>query len=218
MLFKSAYLGDKEVVKAYKGDTLFYKAGLPSGYTSLNYLQGQGSQWIDTGVIAERTQTELQFSVTGSISGNEIVCAGYGYNDNRYIPLSFASGYFHSFLPNNTSVQLGTPTQIGTSKHTLIYNDDNHRILLDNVNKGTTWDLSASSERMTVGLFAYHGGTISGYCSHIRIYSCVFTDKSTGKEIWHGVPSLDKNNRPCMFDMVSRQPFYNAGTGEFLYG
>ena len=29
--------------------------------------------------------------------------------------------------------------------------------------------------------------------------------------------ALDPNGRPCMYDTVSGQPFYNAGTGEFLY-
>ena len=32
------------------------------------------------------------------------------------------------------------------------------------------------------------------------------------------VPVLDKNDRPCLFDKVSKTCFYNQGTGEFLYG
>ncbi len=32
------------------------------------------------------------------------------------------------------------------------------------------------------------------------------------------VPLLDKNNRPCMFDLVKREYYYNQGTGEFKYG
>lgn len=31
------------------------------------------------------------------------------------------------------------------------------------------------------------------------------------------VPALDNNGRPCMYDTVSKQTFYNQGTGEFLY-
>ena len=33
-----------------------------------------------------------------------------------------------------------------------------------------------------------------------------------------GRACLDKNGKPCMFDTVSKKPFYNQGTGEFLYG
>ena len=32
------------------------------------------------------------------------------------------------------------------------------------------------------------------------------------------VPVLDSNDRPCLFDKVSKTCFYNQGTGEFLYG
>ena len=32
------------------------------------------------------------------------------------------------------------------------------------------------------------------------------------------IPVLDKNNIPCMFDKVTKQFFYNQGTGQFLYG
>ena len=31
------------------------------------------------------------------------------------------------------------------------------------------------------------------------------------------IPALDRNGTPCMYDTVSKQTFYNAGTGEFLY-
>ena len=31
------------------------------------------------------------------------------------------------------------------------------------------------------------------------------------------IPCLDPTGAPCMYDLVSRQPFYNQGTGDFLY-
>ena len=38
------------------------------------------------------------------------------------------------------------------------------------------------------------------------------------KIIRNFVPALDTTNKPCLYDTVSKQPFYNHGTGEFLYG
>lgn len=32
------------------------------------------------------------------------------------------------------------------------------------------------------------------------------------------VPCLDNTGTPCMFDLVTRKPFYNSGTGEFIVG
>ena len=30
--------------------------------------------------------------------------------------------------------------------------------------------------------------------------------------------AIDSNSRPCLFDRVSKECYYNQGTGEFLYG
>ena len=38
-----------------------------------------------------------------------------------------------------------------------------------------------------------------------------------GKILYDMVPALDDVGAPCLFDLVSRKPFYNAGTGDFLY-
>lgn len=35
--------------------------------------------------------------------------------------------------------------------------------------------------------------------------------------VQHLIPALDPTGRPCMFDLVQRKPYYNQGTGEFLY-
>ena len=31
------------------------------------------------------------------------------------------------------------------------------------------------------------------------------------------IPALDRKSTPCMYDTVSKQTFYNAGQGSFLY-
>ena len=32
------------------------------------------------------------------------------------------------------------------------------------------------------------------------------------------IPVIDSSERPCLFDKVSRECYYNQGTGEFLWG
>ena len=32
------------------------------------------------------------------------------------------------------------------------------------------------------------------------------------------IPVIDKNDVPCLYDEVSGELFYNAGSGNFLYG
>jgi hypothetical protein len=50
-----------------------------------------------------------------------------------------------------------------------------------------------------------------------RIYS--FKANYDGIPAADYIPCLDPNNKPCMFDIITQQPFYNQGTGEdFTYG
>lgn len=35
--------------------------------------------------------------------------------------------------------------------------------------------------------------------------------------VHHLIPALDSTGAPCMYDLVSKKPFYNSGTGDFLY-
>ena len=42
--------------------------------------------------------------------------------------------------------------------------------------------------------------------------------KRNYKKVLNLIPCLDSDNKPCMYDTVSKKTFYNNGTGEFLYG
>lgn len=50
-----------------------------------------------------------------------------------------------------------------------------------------------------------------------RLYEAKITEND--KLLYHFIPCLDPNNKPCMFDIIAQQPFYNQGDGEdFTYG
>lgn len=38
-----------------------------------------------------------------------------------------------------------------------------------------------------------------------------------GKLIFSLIPAIDPTGTPCMFDLITRKPFYNSGTGDFWY-
>ncbi len=52
----------------------------------------------------------------------------------------------------------------------------------------------------------------------IQIYACKLWHPDTGELVRDFIPVLDNNDVPCMYDKVSKQCFYNQGTGSFLYG
>lgn len=50
-----------------------------------------------------------------------------------------------------------------------------------------------------------------------RLYEAKISEND--KLLYHFIPCLDSNNKPCMFDIITQQPFYNQGNGEdFTYG
>lgn len=53
------------------------------------------------------------------------------------------------------------------------------------------------------------------YTSGCKMYSAEVIEN--GETLLHVVPCLDQTGAPCMFDLVSRKPLYNQGTGDFTY-
>ena len=71
---------------------------------------------------------------------------------------------------------------------------------------------------ISLKIFGYENG--SSACAFNNYYMYVYSFK-----IYEGttlikdyVPVVNINNRPCLFDKVSKECFYNSGSGEFLYG
>lgn len=60
-------------------------------------------------------------------------------------------------------------------------------------------------------------------CSHVRQanamsvqwYGCKLYEAAVEQR--NLVPAIDPTGSPCFFDLVSRKPFYNSGTGDFTY-
>lgn len=76
----------------------------------------------------------------------------------------------------------------------------------------------AYSSFRDIHIFGYHLGDVNysiNYGFIGRIYEAKITQDSM--LINHFIPALDSTGTPCMFDLVSRQPFYNSGIGDFLY-
>lgn len=59
---------------------------------------------------------------------------------------------------------------------------------------------------MTQGTSGYDNRTLAGKVWRFSIL---------GK--MHLIPALDKSGTPCMYDVIGGKPYYNAGTGQFLY-
>lgn len=101
--------------------------------------------------------------------------------------------------------------------HIVIYNNDNNEVVCDGVVKGIIPDITVQGLTNKIVLF---GGVESSgrvHCSAWRIHYAKFRRKDLNELVGYFVPVLESQGVPCMYDYVSKNTFYNQGTGTFLY-
>ena len=191
---------------------------LPSGYTKLNYLEKDGNtQYINTGIIPQPEWTyEFDFERIGDFSylcGSDLTYSSGAFNISINLKVNeglrtvnFRTELFKSGINpqiNQRMIIAKTPNQfiIGSK--------------IFNIEIGTV-----KAEYPLVIFTTNRNGQpqiAEAWVQQYRLYG--FSIKNAKAEfIMNLLPCLDKNGTPCMFDTVSKKPFYNQGTGEFLYG
>lgn len=200
---------------------------LPPGYIELEYLESVGCrQYIDTNIVPQADciiETDAMFVNPESLSTVYWCREGGSYPSFACISANRPSGtmtlrVYHAMYGNAATgiypVQLrGGERFMFKAQYNAFY-----------VN-GQQTSLPAQVQYTpvtTIGLFwmredgRWFQNSQPSTSSSVRMYS--FKVKSAGARLeCNLIPALDPTGRPCMFDLVTRRPFYNEGTGEFLY-
>ena len=185
--------------------------GLPSGYTAVNYLQSSGTQYIDTGrKLMQDSDITIDFMIVGKInrSAGMFGSRQSAYENNLAMfqttsPNIFAVDFSKYPKYRFTTASSLNRTKIRANKTGVWVNDILQK----------SWSDVADFETPTNGLiFDVGNNNWTGNKAIMRLYS--YTDGSAQQL----VPCLDTEGVPCMFDLVSQKPFYNAGTGSFTWG
>ena len=182
-----------------------YRTGeLPAGYQRCNYLESTGDQTI---------KTELT-----PVYGDEINLIAYR--------ISTANGMFHA--SGTLTVTSGgdgdlfcryfTSTDKAATRIPLKNFPDDaqyHHIMLsqDGFYADGNFVKKLPGKRAEAGTLIIFRGTSS--IGKLRIKRFYIT--RNGAYTLNLIPALDRNGTPCMYDTVSKQTFYNVGTGKFLY-
>lgn len=178
---------------------------LPPGYTALEYLESTGTQMIFMPLISDLVNITTEHTYTHI--GTERSCVEFWQN-TLFLGIR-ATGEFYF---NNKAGMLfsdGTTATVGT-RYKMTLNESGLT-----VNGHFIQGARGEEKRpdyVTVGLFSAQN---ADYQCWLKKYYWIET--LSGKVVRHLVPALDTTGRPCMFDLVNRQPYYNQGTGEFLY-
>lgn len=187
------------------------KSKLPSGYIELEYLESTGTQYIDTLFIPNQdTRVILDYNQKISEKGNVIMGTRASTTPTlAYIFWGASSGYWR--------IQYNGQNFLSAIKK------DNKRHLLDfnknNVYFDETLIKTFIYETFTcnhsIPIFCCYDTNKYDYFQNAKIYSCKIYDNDV--LVRDFIPCLDNNGTPCMYDMVSKQTFYNQGTGEFKW-
>lgn len=186
-----------------------HQGSIPSGYKQVEYLESTGTQYIDT-LISPTNETGMSLTFSNiSITGDSNFCGCRIFGGARYM-----------FNYNNRKLGYGFNSYVNTNidfpqiKATLELNMFNNRkfvygdyvIDINNTLPSGLPSIIYFGQKSDIKVLLYS----------YRVYS--FKISSANTLVRDFIPCLDNNNRPCMYDIVSKQTFYNQGTGEFLYG
>ena len=185
--------------------------GLPDGYTTLEYIQSSGTQYIDTGrKLTQDSDITIDFMIVGEINRNAGIFGSRQSASQNNLTLfqgvspSVFSGDFSEYRKHRFAADSSLErTKIQMNKNGVWVND----ILKK------SWSDIADFETPTNGLlFDVGNNNWSGNKAVMRLYS--YTDGDAQQL----VPCLDSAGTPCMYDLVGKTALYNQGAGSFTWG
>ena len=193
---------------------------LPSGYTECQYIESSGTQYIDTryiiGVYSGIYINFIGVSVSARADNFPFGTRSASGGDTRWwlnvktpnINIEYGYGQFY-----HTSLlfQLGTPYQLA-----FIYKND-YVVLTQGTQEFRIkkYPISVFTNMNTLWVFGCNASGLQDAKLCMKLYECIVSEGED--DVMNFIPALDKNGRPCLFDIVSRQTFYNNGSGEFGY-
>ena len=188
---------------------------LPLGYRRCTYIESTRTQWIDTEFYPNiGTKARVVFS---PIQTNGIGFFGARKDPNRFSCTTFSLGTSFAFSVsvgswsgNKTKIKLGSIYDCVTENGVQIINGAQYT-------EPTVSSLGdcGSFKLATLDMRGDVVTTNESNPNACRWFSVQLWDD--GKLERNMIPALDTNGKPCMYDTISKQIFYNQGTGEFLY-
>lgn len=197
------------------------QSGLPSSYTAVDYLQSTGTQWIEMGVAPnQNTKVVLKIKINkfNGINGFSLIGSRKDTNSNdQFTTYLDEYGGSRFLFRMDGQTQAISWTGLTTDKiYIVTLSGTEMKAELEDGTTVFSKTFSVSDFTSTVTMALFRAKNVTGIYFPGRIYSC--KHYSGDELIQDFVPCLDTEGVPCMFDFVSRNSFYNVGTGSFTWG
>lgn len=179
-------------------------------YCEVEYLESTGTQWIDTGINVDTSTDEIKLYFELTETQNYKWFFGE-YDNNARLGLGSGDGVNkRNFLYQQSATKV-SDTQMCNTQHLFEINSNGG--FLDGTKIRDYLSFASTSD---IYLFNLNIDSPSDYRCKSKIWR--YEHKRNGVLVRDFIPVLDWDMTPCMYDRVTEQLFYNAGTGEFKVG
>ena len=186
--------------------------GLPAGYTPLEYIEATGTQYIDTGVVANTDKFKFVSSISPQTTADTVM---YGMMATDYGSPGITLGTLGKWRYGNTAIQSISPAfSIGN-----VYNSELSwkKIVINGTtyttDNATNWD---NNLNYSIYLFARNAhGTVGSFASARIYYFKIYNNNALVRDM---VPAKNSSGVIGMYDLVNDVFYTNSGTGTFTAG
>lgn len=193
----------------FNGIEVWRKSLLPDGYILCEYLESTGTQYIDIGLkVSNKTKVELigkQYTSRSSLFGVNplfVITSSLSTADKKQL-----CRFRYNNTTQDTNVNILELSKITFDKNKGYIND----VLLATFTETT---FSSTYNAILFGRRINSSGALEELAKQRIDYFKMWENDVLVRDM---IPCLDENGVPCMYDTISKQTFYNQGTGEFKW-
>lgn len=184
---------------------------LPEGYTELEYIEGIGTQYIDTKIPPSPTVIlKASINIVSLPQNAWVLCSRIANGQGQFGILAQTGSNTLRVDYGQTNANLQIPQVVGP----LSIEMGADHVDINGVTHSFAHQMFTSSYPIAV-LAGNSGGTVSGWCN-ARLESLTVSDGDAAK--FNGVPCKNQSGEVGLYDTVSGQFFKNAGSGSFVAG
>ena len=197
---------------------MYRKLELPTGYQRCKFLKKSGTAYIDTGIIPDKSMDyDVVFDVESTYQGSlYIFGSDSSYQNGFNLGCDFRNEEGIRFCKFYTLNYYKTYIKLNSGVQYYVQMGENQFAVNSKVISAISGSYVCANSLILFGTNRNGQAMVNDtYCKNLRIYS--FTISKDGKKIMNLIPAIDRNGTPFMYDTVSKQTFYNAGQGSFLY-
>ena len=200
------------------------KKRLPKEYQKVAYIESTGTQWIDTGILAnDGIKIECRMGwVNANPNNQQLFGARSGAGDYRFYVTSYGGIDFAHRTDIRISSNINARQLFDLVYDTTLYDDTatgyQFQYSLDGDER--TARTQPLSTNLTIYLFGTNriSYTTNKYLYPVIYESMVITN-ARGKELFNGIPCYRKSDGEIgIYDLVTDTFLTNQGTGSFLKG